>query len=136
MDEVVGCCGLICSKCQVYEATQSQDEEMRAAAYQRQIDWGHGDRFRELYGREYRVEDISCDGCPTQSPRAFWYIENCRMRTCALGKGHPNCAHCDEYPCDTIQEFFDKSHVNARQTLDEIRLKLLSLNSGSRVVEL
>jgi hypothetical protein len=72
MDEVVGCCGLICSKCKVYEATQSQDEELRAAVYQRQIDWGHGARFRELYGREYRADDINCDGCPTQSPRAFW----------------------------------------------------------------
>jgi hypothetical protein len=124
MDEVVGCCGLICNKCQVYEATQNQDGELRATAYQRHIDWGHGDRFRELYGREYRVEDVSCDGCPTQSPRDFWYIENCQMRACALGKGHPNCAHCGEYPCETLQAFFDKSHVNARETLDEIHSRL------------
>lgn len=129
MDDLIGCCGLICSRCQVYEATQNQDEELRAAVYQRQIDWGHGDRFRELYDQEYLVEDVSCDGCPTQSPYAFWYIENCLMRTCALGKGHPNCAHCSEYPCDILQEFFDKPHVNARETLDEIRSKLLSLNA-------
>lgn len=124
MDELVGCCGLICSKCQVYEATQNQDRELRSAVYQRHIDWGHGDRFRELYGREYKVEDVVCDGCPTQSPHAFWYIENCPMRKCALGRGYPNCAHCPDYPCDALQEFFDKSHVNARETLDGIRSKL------------
>jgi hypothetical protein len=124
MGEVVGCCGLVCSDCQIYLATQSRDEDLRATIFQRQKNWGHDTRFRELYGREYRLEDVHCGGYPTSSQGDFWYIENCGMRACALRKNHPNCAHCDEYPCDQLKGFFDKSHVNARKTLDEIRSQI------------
>lgn len=124
MGKIIGCCGIICSDCQIFEATQNQDDDLRAILFQRQIEWGHSDRFRELYGREYRLDDIHCDGCPTSSPDDFWYIQNCEMRACALNKGYPNCAYCMEYPCDLLQSFFDKSHVNARKTLDRIRTQL------------
>jgi len=46
------------------------------------------------------------------------------MRESALGKGNPNCAHCSEYTCKTLQKFFDKSHVNTRETLDDTRSRL------------
>lgn len=127
MGEVVGCCGLACSNCQIYLATQNRNEDLRAIVYQRQKKWGHHIRFRELYGRGYWLEDVHCDGCPTSSPDDFWYIENCEIRSCALGKDYPNCAHCKEYPCDQLQSFFDKSHVEARKTLDDIRSRITSV---------
>ncbi len=86
MKEIIGCCGLVCSDCQIYEATQNDDHDLRSILYRRQIEWGHGDRFQILFGREYMPEDVHCDGCPVESERAFWYIENCQMRACCLGK--------------------------------------------------
>ena len=121
MREIIGCCGIVCSNCDIYKATQNDDDDLRAIIFERQMEWGHGDRFQKLYGREHTLEDIHCNGCPVENGSAFWYIDNCRMRACALDKNLENCAHCAEYPCENLQAFFDKSHVNAKKTLDEIR---------------
>jgi len=50
------------------------------------------------------------------------------MRACALKKNLENCAYCTEYPCEKLQAFFDKSHVNAKKTLDEIRARMRQFN--------
>jgi len=135
MGEVIGYCGLICSNCDIYKATENDDNDLREIVFNRQIEWGHGDRFQRLYGREYLLEDIHCEGCPTESERAFWYIHNCQMRTCALKKNLANCAFCNEYPCEKLQTFFNKSHVDARKTLDEIRARAnVVLKNGSKSV--
>jgi hypothetical protein len=122
MSEVVGCCGITCSECEVYKATQRNDDKARALILNR-----HKERFSEafyrLYGREYQLEDINCDGCPTRE-RVFWYIDDCEIRACALSRNHENCAQCSEYPCVILEKFFKRSYVDAKKKLDEIRNKL------------
>jgi len=127
MGEVIGCCGIVCSNCDIYKATRDDDDNLRSIVFDRQVKWGHADRFQSIYGREYTLEDIRCNGCPVENGRAFWYIENCQMRTCALEKNHVNCAHCGDYPCERLQAFFHKSHVNAEKTLDEIRSRIAGI---------
>ena len=121
MKKIIGCCGLVCSDCDIYKATKNNDDELRDQIFKRQIVWGHGDRFQRLFGREYTLEDIHCNSCPLENKHSFWYIENCQMRACALERSLENCASCTEYPCEKLQAFFNKSHVNAKKTLDEIR---------------
>ena len=118
---MIGCCGLTCSDCQILEATMNNDNDLRRIIFERQKKWGHDKRFSELYDRDYTIDDIHCEGCPTSGFDSFWYIENCNIRFCALEKEHKNCAYCDEYPCDILASFFDKSHINAKKTLDQIR---------------
>jgi len=122
MSEVVGCCGITCSDCEVFRATQKDDDDARALILNRDKE-----RFREsfhnLYGREYRLEDINCDGCPTKEGRVFWYIKNCKIRACAINRDHDICAHCCDYPCANLEKLHKESHVDARRKLDEILYK-------------
>jgi hypothetical protein len=128
MREIIGCCGIVCSNCDIYKATKNDNNDLRDIIFKREIEGGHGDRFQKLFGREYALEDIHCNGCPIENKRSFWYIKNCQMRACALEKNLENCAYCTEYPCEKLQAFFDKSHVNAKKTLDEIRARVRRFN--------
>ncbi len=127
MGKVLGCCGIVCSNCDIYKATQNADNDLPAIVFERQIEWGYGYRFQLLYGRKYTMKDIHCNGCPIENKHAFLYIENCQMRTCALEKNLINCAYCTEYPCKELQAFFDKTHVTAKKTLDDIRSRFVDV---------
>jgi hypothetical protein len=122
MDEVVGCCGITCSECEIYKATKTNDYRARALILNRDKE-RFDETFRSLYGREYGLEDINCDGCSSNG-RVFWYIDNCEIRACCLNRNHENCAQCREYPCVVLKKLFEKSHVDAKRKLDEIRNKL------------
>jgi len=78
---MVAYCCLECDKCDVYIATQNNDDELRAKVA-KQWNMDAGKRY--------------CDGC--KSERALF---NCEAKKCALQKNLPTCAHCDEFPsCD------------------------------------
>jgi hypothetical protein len=76
--------------------------------------------FTKQYGKEYRREDINCDGCLSNGPRIFNHCSICGMRKCAREKKVKNCAFCSEYPCDKLSELF-AAYPKAKSTLDEIR---------------
>jgi hypothetical protein len=115
MDEMIAHCGLICSTCPAYIATQNDDVQAKTElAAQWSKDFGH----------EMTVEDINCDGCTSSSTRLLGYCSMCEIRKCAVGKGVKNCAHCDDYGCEKLTSF----HANvppAKETLDNIRKGLV-----------
>jgi hypothetical protein len=120
---LVGCCGIVCSDCLVFKATQRDSDEERAPILERQREkWA--EVFIKQYGREYRPEDINCDGCTSDSERVFWFCRDCGIRRCAQKKGLANCAHCPHYACDMLIGLFQKSRAPARETLEEIRRNL------------
>ncbi len=116
MEENLAHCGLACHSCAIYLATREQDEEKR---YKMRVDIAQ--QIKEHYGQECKPEDVNdCDGCKTEGQRLFSGCKNCLIRKCAIKKGLENCAHCSEYPCDKLQEFFAKD-PEAKDRLDEIR---------------
>jgi hypothetical protein len=78
---MVAYCCLECDKCDVYIATKNNDEQLRAkVAKQWKMD----------------VEKLYCDGCKSENA-----LFNCDAKKCAVTKGLPTCAHCDDFPtCD------------------------------------
>ncbi len=116
MSEQVSYCGLICRTCPISLATREKDrkEQVRMRAeIARQCN--------EHYGTSYTSEDITdCDGCRAEGGRLFSPSQNCAIRICAKQKGIENCAHCDEYACGKLEEFFAKD-PSAKKRLDEIR---------------
>jgi hypothetical protein len=116
MNEVIACCGLRCDTCAIYLATRETDDEKRRKMRDEIVK-----EIKKAYGRECRPEDVTdCDGCRTEGGRLFSGCENCQIRKCAKEKGVENCAHCGEYACEKLAEFFAmESHARAR--LDEIR---------------
>ncbi len=114
MKKMVGYCGIICSDCPVLIATQKDDDEERKRV---------AEIFTRQYGKEYKPEDINCDGCISDGPRIFSYCNVCEIRKCGREKKVKNCAYCSEYPCEKLSGLFSK-YSKAKETLDEIRRKL------------
>jgi hypothetical protein len=116
MDRIVAYCGLVCSDCPAYIATQSNDP---AALEQVAAQW------REQFGWSNLTADmILCDGClGANGGRLSNYCGVCEIRACALERGVVNCAHCADYACAQLEGFFANA-VDARTVLDDIRRRL------------
>ena len=116
MEDSLSCCGLICHKCAIYLATREKDEEKR---YKMRV--GIARQIKEHYGQECKPEDVTdCDGCRSEGDRLLAGSKNCQIRKCASQKGVENCAHCDEYACEKLKEFF-ATEPDAKKRLDEIK---------------
>jgi hypothetical protein len=127
MDRMIAFCGVTCTDCQAYVATQADD---RDALQEVLAHWSaYFDR------PDLTVEDIICDGCLTSDGRLNGYCQQCKIRPCAVTQGVTNCAYCDEYICDKLERSLsvcDKetgffSFVRgARATLEGIRAGLVT----------
>ena len=90
MDRLIAMCGLVCSDCPGYLATQANDQVML-------------EQLAEQASREYNVPDataekVRCDGCLSASSRKCSYCAGCAIRLCGMERGVENCAFCDGFP--------------------------------------
>jgi hypothetical protein len=115
MDKIIAYCGLVCSDCPAYIATQADD---RAALEQVAARWQE-----EFNTPDLTVESIICDGCLTDEGRKCSHCFECNIRACCMERGVLNCAYCDDYGCEKIEGFFGFV-PDARATLDGIRQSL------------
>ena len=114
MNRIVAYCGLICTDCGAYIATQADD---RAALERVAAQW------REEYNAPgITVEAVICDGC-LDGDRKCGHCFECEIRACGMARGVANCAHCPDYACDKVEEFFGFV-PSARTVLSEIRQSL------------
>lgn len=109
-------CGIICSGCPVYWATQKKDETQKERMRQ-----SIARLCNEQYQLKLKSTDIvDCDGCKTVNGRLFPGCLDCEVRNCAREKGIENCAQCDIYPCDALKKLF-KNDPMAQNRLDVLR---------------
>jgi len=115
MDTVIAYCGLTCTECPGYIATQADGraELERVAAMWRE----------EFDAPDITVESVICDGCLTNQGRKCSHCFDCEVRACAMERGVINCAHCADYGCERIEGFFGFV-PEARATLDRVRAGL------------
>ena len=111
MEKQIAYCGLICTDCGAYIATQNDDDKQRKEV---------AEEWTEKYKHDFKPEDINCDGCLTSSRRVVGHCMVCPIRKCGREKGVANCTCCQDYPCKQLEEFF--TFVPAcKVTLDEIK---------------
>jgi hypothetical protein len=114
MEKMIAVCGLVCTKCPAFIATQKDDDDERR-------------KVAEMWSKEFNVdlkpEDINCDGCLVDSENLFNYCKVCEIRKCGKERKVENCAYCDDYACDKLAEFF-KMAPEAKTTLEELRKSL------------
>jgi hypothetical protein len=116
MDRVVAYCGLVCTDCPAYVATQATD---RAALERVAAQWRE-----EFNAPEITADSIVCDGCVGHNGgRLSGYCLECKIRACGVERGVVNCAHCADYGCEKLEGFFAQAS-DARTVLDEIRRDL------------
>jgi hypothetical protein len=108
---MIAYCGLDCSKCEGYLATQVDSDSKRAEVAQ---------KWSTLYHTEIKTNQINCDGCKSGG-RKFFHCENtCPIRKCCILKGVDSCAACNEYVCETLSGFI-KLAPEAGKALDKLR---------------
>jgi hypothetical protein len=119
MDKMIAYCGLICTECPAYIATQADDHAAleRVAAMWRE----------EFNAPDITVESVICDGCLGTIGRKCGHCFECEIRACAMALNLANCAHCADYArpggCEKLEGFFGFV-PEARATLDGIRAGL------------
>jgi hypothetical protein len=116
MNRLIAFCGLDCSGCDAYLATQAQDVAAQARVLE---------HWRIEYGNPgMTLADVTCDGCTSADGRHGGYCGACPVRACGEARGVVNCAHCDEYEtCPTLNNFI-ANIPPARANLEQIRLLL------------
>lgn len=100
MREMIAYCGLVCSKCPTFIATQNDDDIARenTAMF-----------LSEKYGLNLNPKEINCDGCLSSGARLIGYCNTCEVRKCAITKPFKNCSVCDEQPCEILNKFHEFS---------------------------
>jgi hypothetical protein len=110
MEKQIAYCGLVCTDCAAYLATQADDDKQRKEVAK---------KWTKEYKLDFKPEDINCDGCLSVSGRVASYCPVCPIRKCGQEKGVVNCGWCSEYPCNHLDEFF-KMAPACKKTLDAI----------------
>ncbi|MFX1281016.1 MAG: DUF3795 domain-containing protein [Promethearchaeota archaeon] len=110
--KIIAYCGLNCSVCPAYIATQKDDyEELKKVAEQ----WSNE-------SMSFKPEDVNCDGCNSEE-RVFSWCKECPTRSCCREHQIENCAYCKDYFCDNLKQTFENDPT-AKERLDEIRKSL------------
>ena len=110
-EKMVAYCGLVCSDCGAYIATQTNDDEKRKEVA---VTW------TKKYNHPFKAEDINCVGCIVTDGRHVGHCGMCEIRKCGQEKGVINCAWCVDYSCDKTDEFFKMVPENKKR-LDAIK---------------
>ena len=113
MSKMIAYCGLVCTNCPTFLATQNDDDVAREETVA---------LYAQKFGMVLKKEDINCDGCLTVGGRQIGYCRVCEIRQCCIGRGLKHCVVCPEQPCDKLRRFheFSPEAKASFETLKEI----------------
>jgi len=111
MEKMIAFCGITCTECPAFLATQKDDDNKRRKV---------AELWSKEFNAQFKPEDINCDGCLSENERLFSYCKVCEIRKCGQERGVKNCAYCNDYACEKLSKFFDMAS-DAKTTLEEIR---------------
>jgi hypothetical protein len=111
MDEMVAYCGLICTECPQYIATQNDDTIAKIKI---------AEKLQKEFHLNLKPEEINCDGCLSIGKKLLATCSACKIRNCAMEKNVLNCARCVDYPCNKLNKFHTRA-PQAKTKLEAIR---------------
>ena len=111
MEEMIAMCGLRCDQCPALKATRNDDHELRRQT---------AEQWSKEFGAEIKPEDVNCDGCLNLEGRHINYCDVCKIRKCGIDRGVANCAQCDDYACEQLNDSFAMAPA-AKANLEAIR---------------
>ena len=117
-NKMIAVCGLICSRCDILEATN--DKKIAQAI----ADW-----FKKEKNIEVKIEDIHCSGC--KGSRAKHWSPDCWILKCCVDtKGLDFCYQCEDFPCEKLENWSkeSKEYKEALEQLKGMKGKFLNPN--------
>ncbi len=114
MKDLIGCCGVNCSKCDAYIATRTNDDAKREKVAR---------EWTEKHGSLFTAAQINCDGCQSNGRAPDWVTMMCPIHRCCREKAINTCAECDQYPCNELDELFPKK-TKQRKNLETLWRKI------------
>lgn len=113
-EKMTAFCGIPCTECDTYLATRNEGDKARAEV---------AEQWSKRFKMNFTPEDINCDGCKSEGGALFKSCAVCEIRKCGTTKGIENCAHCDEYTCEKLDQFLQMA-PDIKQILEGIRSSL------------
>jgi hypothetical protein len=115
MAKLLAYCGLDCGECEAYVATQRNDRAgLEAVARQWAAQFG---------AQDLGADACLCDGCSAGRRTSTAHAATCALRLCASKRGVATCAHCPDYGCASLQQFFAFAPV-LKDKLEAVRKTL------------
>ncbi len=93
MDPVLTRCGYRCDLCLAYRPNVTANPANRQKL---------SDGWFQYFGFRVQPADICCDGCMADEPELI--DRDCPVRPCVVARGLDNCAQCERYICEKLQE--------------------------------
>jgi len=92
-------CGLVCSRCDAYRATQLNNPEKLELVAAKWRKLNHCD--------DIKAEYLPCDGCMSECGRKSFFCTNmCGIRKCIIQRGFQVCSDCPDYhDCKILEGF-------------------------------
>ena len=83
MHKMTAYCGLVCTNCPTYLATQANDDLARKKTVE---------LYEKKFGFKLKPEDINCDGCLSVGGKLIGYCQECEIRKCGIIPGAHGCS--------------------------------------------
>ena len=99
MKKKIGFCGINCAECPAFIAHETNDRTLQEKTA---VEWS------ERYNAELKPKHINCVGCTEISGPQIGHCSECNIRLCGQKHKVDNCGSCSDYPCSTINDFYDK----------------------------
>jgi hypothetical protein len=107
---MIAYCGLNCSNCDAYRATQEDNDDKRIETAR---------KWSKMYQADITPDQINCDGCNSGGVK-FFHCNMCDIRQCCISNNVENCAACENYICDILAGFI-KLAPEAGRALEKLR---------------
>ncbi len=105
-------CGIDCSQCDAYIATQTGDQTLQQKL---------ADNYKKQFGQDIAFIDLECDGCFSEG-RHISFCFQCGIRRCASHYGYATCAECQDFPCES-GSFIWTENSQSKANLEALRRK-------------
>jgi hypothetical protein len=97
---MIAYCGLDCSKCEGYLATQANDAKQIAKVAK---------IWSVKFHSDIKPEHVICDGCKAEGRKSFYCGNLCKIRKCCSGKKYGTCIECADFACSDVKFVLDNA---------------------------
>lgn len=107
---MIAYCGLDCSKCIGYLATQSGDDKQLASVAR---------QWSKQFNADVKPEHILCDGCKAGKRKSYHCANLCNISKCCVEKKYDFCSECNVFPCSD-EEFILNNAPESKSNLAKL----------------